>query len=157
MSFPHPWSGGWWRLRDVIEQQKIGAIAALKVAAFHKERILRNQYLKASRQIELGNSEPPYAFIVSPRQNDPLTALKLLQTLQAQDAEVQRAKEAFEVDGATYPEGTYVIFTAQTCRAFLFRVLKRFFYPEAPWTRMPDGTPYLPPTTRRTPLRSSWE
>jgi len=143
-TFPHPWPEGWWRLRDIVEQQKIASIALLKCAANYRERILRNMYLKAKRQIEAGESEPPYAFIVSPRQHDPLTTYKLLQTLQAADIEVHRVKEAFEVDGVTYPEGTYVIFTSQTCRPYILKLLKQTFYHDGPLTRRPDGTP-MPP------------
>lgn len=144
IGFPHPWPGGWWRLRDIVEQQKIAAIAALKCASSFKERILRNMYLKANRQIELGKSKPPYAFIVSPKQHDPLTAYNLLNTLMAADVEVHMAKEAFEVNGLTYPDGSYVIFTAQPCRPYILKLLKRTFYPDGPWTRRPDGTP-IPP------------
>jgi len=144
MNFPHPWPGGWWRLRDVVEQQKIAAFATLKAAANFRERILRNMYLKAKRQIEAGETKPPYAYILSPTQNDRLTALKLLRTLQMADVEVHRAKDQFEVDGVMYPAGTYVMFTSQISRPYILRLLKQTFYHDGPWSRRPDGSP-LPP------------
>ena len=51
-NFPNPWPGGWWRLRDIVEQKKIAAWALLDLAARNKETVLRNAYLKAKRQTE---------------------------------------------------------------------------------------------------------
>jgi len=144
MNFPHPWPGGWWRLRDVVEQQKIAALAVLKTAAAFRERILRNMYLKAKRQIEAGEVQPPYAFILSPQQHDWLAAYKLLRMLQDADVEIHRAKEEFNSEGAAYPAGTYIVFTSQTCRPYVLRLLRQTFYHDGPWSRRPDGTP-LPP------------
>jgi len=144
MNFPHPWPGGWWRLRDVVEQQKVAAFATLKVAANFRGRILRNMYLKAKRQIEMGETQAPYAFIIPPKQFDELTSLKLLRTLQMADVQVQRANCDFEYEGVIYPQGTHIIFTSQISRPYIIRLLKQTFYHDGPWSRKPDGTP-LPP------------
>jgi len=144
MNFPHPWPGGWWRLKDVVEQQKIAALAVLKSAAAFRERMLRNMHLKAQRQIEVGGSQSPYAFIFFPEQHDWLTAYRLLRLLQDADVTLHQAKEKFKSEGITYPAGTYVVFTSQTCRPYVLRLLKQTFYHDGPLSRRPDGTP-LPP------------
>ena len=38
-NFPHPWEGGWWRVRDIVEQQKISAWGLLDMAARNKDTI----------------------------------------------------------------------------------------------------------------------
>jgi len=144
MNYPHPWEGGWWRLRDIVEQVKIASISALKVAAYNKEQILRNMYLKASHQIQLGNTESPYAYVFSPNQRDHLTLYKLLKNLQTADVQIHQAEESFEAEGVNYPKGTYVVFTSQTCRPYILRLLKSEFYPESPWTRSKDGSIMAP-------------
>jgi len=144
VNFPHPWPGGWWRLRDVVEQQKISALATLEVAANSREMILRNMYLKATRSIKKGEEEPPYAFIVPPQQLDVLTAYKLLRNLQALAVEIHKANKSFTADGITYPAGTHVIFLSQTARPFLVSLLQRTFYRESPWTKRSDGSPLSP-------------
>ena len=144
VNFPHPWPGGWWRLRDIVEQQKISGLATLEVAANFREMILRNMYLKAIRSIEKGQQEPPYAFIVSPNQHDYLTAIKLLRVLQALAVEIHAAGSSFVSDGVTYPAGTHVIFTAQPARPFLVSLLRKTNYRDSPWTRQRDGTPLAP-------------
>ena len=32
-TFPNPWPGGWWKLRDIVERQKVSAWALLDLAA----------------------------------------------------------------------------------------------------------------------------
>ncbi len=144
MGFPHPWPGGWWRLRDVVEQQKISAIATLTVAASFRETLLRNMYLKATRSIERGEREAPFAFVVKPEQHDELTAYKLLKTLMDMGVEVQRSQREFTADGVTYPRGTHVVFSSQPCRPYIVSLLKRTFYHVGPWSKKPDGTPVTP-------------
>ncbi|UCH57140.1 MAG: peptidase M14 family protein [Candidatus Bathyarchaeota archaeon] len=144
MGFPHPWSGGWWRLRDIVEQQKISAIATLKVAARFRELILRNMYTKAMRSIEAGKSRPPYAFVVKPEQHDELTAYKFMKLLTEMGVTVSRSRREFKAEGVTYPRGTFVIFTAQSCRPYIISLLKRTFYHAGPFSFRPDGTPISP-------------
>ncbi len=144
MNFPHPWPGGWWRLRDIIEQQKVASLAVLKTAANFREKILRNMHLKATRQIRLGETKPPYAYIVPGEQHDPITALDLLRKLHMADVEVHRAKRQFSYEGVTYPRGTHVIFTAQTCRAYILKLLRETHYHDGPHTRSRDDTPLSP-------------
>ena len=77
-NFVNPWEGGWWRLRDIVEQQKISAWAILDCAARNRTTVLRNAVTKAQRQIAKGENEAPYAFVIPARQHDPLTARKLI-------------------------------------------------------------------------------
>jgi len=141
VNFPHPWPGGWWRLRDVVEQQKISSLAFLEVVAKYRETILRNLYLKTKRSREKGRSEPPYALIFPPDQHDPLTTLKLLDVLCSLGVKVDRADSDFVVDGVGYPKGSYVIFLSQIARPYLLSVLRQMFYHESPWTKTQEGAP----------------
>lgn len=140
-NFPNPWPGGWWRLRDIVEQQKIAAWALLDLVARHRETVLWNAYQKAKRQTERGLSGKTYAYLIAPEQHDPLTARKLVQVLLRQGVEVQVAKAPFQVEGRTYPAGTYVVFLAQPKMGLLKALLGRTLYPDNMWTRLPDGTP----------------
>jgi hypothetical protein len=144
MGFPHPWPGGWWRLRDIVEQQKTSALATLKAAANFRELILRNMYKKAMRSIEAGLNAAPYAFVVRPGQHDELTMYKFLKLLTEMGVTVSRSKREFRVEGVTYPRGTFVVFTAQSCRPYIMSLLKRTFYHAGPFSFRADGTPISP-------------
>jgi hypothetical protein len=144
MGFPHPWPGGWWRLRDIVEQQKIASLATLKVATKFREIILRNMYLKARRSIDAGKTEPPYAFIIKPEQHDELTMYKLLKLLMDMDVAVSRSTREFKADGVTYPRGTFAVFASQPCRPYIMSLLRRTFYHAGPFSFNPDGSPISP-------------
>ncbi|MGI6345239.1 MAG: M14 family metallopeptidase [Bacillota bacterium] len=139
-NFPHPWEGGWWRLRDIVEQQKISAWALLDVAARNKETVLWNAYQKAMRQTERGAAGKVKAYVIAPEQHDPLTARKLVQVLLNQGIEVQQASEQFVVDGCVYPEGTYLVSLAQPKMGVIKQLLGRTIFPDNPWTRQADGS-----------------
>jgi len=142
-NFPHPWPGGWWRLRDIVEQQKIAAYALLEIAAKFKEKVLWNAYLKAKRQTERGAAGKPKAYIISRDQHDPLTARKLVRLLLAQGIDIEVAESPILVDGRLYPPGSYVISLAQPKMGVIKSLLGRTFYPDSYWTRNPDGSPIM--------------
>lgn len=144
MNYPDPWPGGWWRLRDIIDYQKEATYAILEAAAKLREELLYNSYVKAERSIERGLSSPPYAFIILPKQHDPLTACKLVEVLLDLGIIVHVAEEAFEAEGRVYPAGTFVVFLAQPRRALAKKLLERFYYPDNEFTRDSTGKPIRP-------------
>lgn len=143
-TYPNPWNGGWWRVRDIVEQQKISAIAALDIAARNRETVLRNAYLKAKRQTERGVSGKPAAFVIPADQHDPLTRDKLINRLLGQGIEVMQSSEAFVHEGRAYDAGSYVISMAQPKRGVIRWLLGRTFFPDNAFTRLPDGSPKRP-------------
>jgi hypothetical protein len=143
-TFPHPWPGGWWRLRDIVEQQKITAWAMLDLAARNKETVLRNAYLKAKRQTERGVQGKTKAYVIPINQHDPLTVIKMINTLLLSGVEIKKAQQEFRVGNAVYPEGSFVISLAQPKMGLIRNLLGRTFYPENEWTVQADGTPLRP-------------
>lgn len=143
-TMPELWPGGWWKLRDIVEQQKIAAWALLDIMARHKETILWNAYLKGKRQTERGAKGKPAAYVIPSRQHDPLTAVKMINTLMLSDIEVRQAGIDFTVDGRAYGAGSYVISLAQPKMGLIRNLLGRTFYPDNTWTRARDGSPLRP-------------
>jgi len=143
-NFPHPWPGGWWRLRDIVEQQKVSAWATLDIAARHRETLLRNAYLKAKRQTERGACGTPVAYVIPCEQYDPLTAAKLVEKLLVQGIKVNVAREEVVADGVVYSPGSYVIDLAQPKSGLVKTLIGRTIYPDNNWTRARDGTPLNP-------------
>ena len=143
-NFPHPWEGGWWTLREIVEQQKICSWATLDIAARYKEMVLRNAYLKAKRQIERGVASSPKGYVVPMSQHDPLTAGRLIEKLLFQGIEIHVAMSDFTADGVAYHKDSYVIKLDQPKYGVIKSLLGRTFYPDNPWTRDQDGSPRRP-------------
>jgi hypothetical protein len=143
--FPNPWPGGWWRLRDIVDRQKVSAWATLDLAARNRETVLWNAYLKGKRQTERGAAGKPAAYAISALQHDALTSVKLVNKLLVQGIEIHRATKPFTTaDGMTYPGGSFVISMAQPKMGLIRYLLGRTFFPDNEWTRNRDGTPIRP-------------
>lgn len=131
-TFPNPWPGGWWRLRDIIDRQKVSAWALMDLAARNRETVLWNAYLKARRQTERGASGSPAAYFIPRAQHDPLTAVKMVNKLLLQGIEIRRRADGFYVP------------LAQPKMGLIRYLLGRTRYPDNEWTRARDGSPIGP-------------
>ena len=143
-TMPNPWPGGWWRVRDIVEMQKIAAWALQDMAARNRETVLRNQYLKATRQTERGATDSTNAFVIPSTQHDPLTTVKMINTLMLSDVEIQIAESRFEAGNRLYDEGSFVVSLAQPKMGLIRNLLGQTFYPDNEWTRARDGSPLRP-------------
>jgi hypothetical protein len=143
-NMPSVWPGGWWRVRDIVEQQKIAAWATVDLAARNRETVLWNMYLKGIRQIERGASGVVKAYALPASQHDPLTVRKLVNMLLNSDVEVHQSKAQFIADGKVYGPGSFVVSMAQPKQGLVRWMLGRAFYPDNAYTRDRDGTPIRP-------------
>ena len=143
-TMPSLWPGGWWRVRDIVENQKIVAWSIVDLAARNREMVLSNMYLKAMRQTERGKTAPVKAYAIAIDQHDPLTVKKLANRLLESGVEVQQAKAQFFADGRVYGPGSFVVTMAQPKQGLVRWVLGRTFYPDNTYTRDPQGNPIRP-------------
>jgi len=135
MTMPRLWQGGWWRLRDIVEQKMIATKAVLELGARYKETMLRNMVQKAKSNIEKGKTEPPYAFILPRDQHDFLTVVKLARIFQLNGVEIHRLDKAYQVGSQVFATGSFVISCAQSMRVFVLSFLEQINYPDNFWTR----------------------
>lgn len=143
-TMPSLWPGGWWRVRDIVEQQKIAAWATVDLAARNRETVLWNMYLKATRQTERGANGSVKAYVISAAQHDPLTTKKLVNMLINSGVEVHQAKAQLITDGRVYGPGSFVVSMAQPKSGLVRWMLGRAFYPDNSYTRDREGNPIRP-------------
>lgn len=143
-TFPNPWLGGWWRLRDIVEQKKSSAWSLLDIAARNKETVLRNAYLKAKNQTQRGAEGDVKIVIIPASQHDVLTSVKMINILLQSGLEIQKAKSDFEVQGMQYKKGSYILSLAQPKMGLIRNLLTETHYMDNSWTRKEDGTPVRP-------------
>jgi len=141
-NFPEPWPGGWWRLRDIVEYEKIACMSLFTLAARYHDMIKSNTIKQARDAIEKGGAEPPFAWLVPPDQFDARTAAEMLSILHATGVELHQAEQEFTADGVRYPAGTYILYCSQPYRAHLNDMMERQVYPER--ASYPGGPPEAP-------------
>ncbi|HQZ19203.1 MAG TPA: M14 family metallopeptidase, partial [Vicinamibacteria bacterium] len=143
-TMPSLWPGGWWRVRDIVEQQKIVAWSVVDLAARNRETVLQNMVLKGQRQTERGLKGPVKAYAIAAAQHDPLTVKKLVNMLLDSGVEVHQAKSQFVADGRFYGPGSFVVTMAQPKQGLVRWMLGRTFYPDNTYTRDLQGNPIRP-------------
>ncbi|MHC4326169.1 MAG: M14 family metallopeptidase, partial [Planctomycetota bacterium] len=141
-NFPEPWPGGWWRLRDIVEYEKIACMSLFTLAARYHDMIKSNTIKQARDAIEKGRDEPPFAWLVPPDQFDARTAAQMLSILHATGIELHQAEREFMADGVKYPTGTYILYCSQPYRAHLNDMMERQVYPDR--ASYPGGPPEAP-------------
>jgi hypothetical protein len=129
-NFPNPWPGGRWRLRDIVDYERVAANALLETCSSYREEILRTFYETGRQSIQSGTSEKPFAYVVPARQHDPSAARQMIDVLRENGLQSFVAAEAFSAGGRTFAAGSTVFPAAQPYRAFLVEMMERQRYPE---------------------------
>ncbi len=129
-NYPHPWRGGWWRLRDIVDYELSLTFSLLESAANFKEEILYNYYQMGKDAVEQGKLGNPYAIIIPRDQNDHITTSKMIEILQAGAVEVHFTEKEFRVDNTIYPADSYVIFLSQPNGKYVKDLFEEQRYPD---------------------------
>lgn len=140
-NFPNPWPGGWWRLRDMVDQQRVAATGIMDIAARCRETVLRNAAQKALHQTQRGLEDDSAGFFIRPDQHDPQVVAGLVNALLRQGIDVQRTRTRTTVGSRVYPAGTWFVSNAQPKRGVVKTLLERTFWPDDAWARKADGSP----------------
>jgi hypothetical protein len=124
-----PWTGGTWRVRDIIDYQLIAFESCLYQAAMRREDMLRAFWNIGRKAVA---RREPAGFVVPFQQHDPGSARKLLETLAFGDVEIETSKE----------HAGYVIRMQQPYSSWAKTLLERQQYPDL--RLYPGGPPRRP-------------
>ncbi|HZS48784.1 MAG TPA: M14 metallopeptidase family protein, partial [Blastocatellia bacterium] len=128
-NFPDVWPGGIWRNSDIRDMEMVTAWSLLKLSARYRKEWMRNFYNLGKKQLDLGKTEGPYAYVVPPDQRDSRNVTHMVRILEEQGVEVHRAKKEFNLDGQTYASGTYIVPMNQPYRANVKTLFEAQEYP----------------------------
>ncbi|MGD1048513.1 MAG: M14 family zinc carboxypeptidase [Candidatus Krumholzibacteriaceae bacterium] len=142
LTFPNPWPGGWWRLRNIVDYDITAAKAFVECCAENRERFLDDYYHMGLKAVERGKTEKPFAYVIPSPQGDPVTAARLVEDLMLGGVEVHRAAKDFMVGDRLYRAGSFVIRLDQPYGRYAKDVLERQQYPD---TRSNPKQPFEKP------------
>ncbi|HUP49332.1 MAG TPA: M14 metallopeptidase family protein [Thermoanaerobaculia bacterium] len=129
INHPNPWKGGWWRMRDIMDYERIASDALLEIAADKRTDFLRNLATRARAAV--ASAGPGEAYRIPRRQHDWATAEHLAWLMNEHNVEVFQAED-----------GQYWIPLAQPYSLFITEMLEPQRYPEV---RLQAGADVLRP------------
>jgi hypothetical protein len=118
-----------WSLRDNTNYMEAGALAALEYAAFHRQELLEDFWLKGNRSLTKGRTEAPYAWVFPPEQRDPARLAYLVNQLRRQRIEVHRLAAEAKIGAKSWPAGSYVVRMDQPYRDLAVNLLEEQKFP----------------------------
>jgi len=131
-----PWSGGTWRIGDIMTYQRIAAEALLRYAATTRSELITRFVELGRRAVAAGLAGDPFAYVLPPAADAGAQAT-LANALLATGIEISRAQDPFVADGRSYPAGSLVIPMAQPFRAHAKDLLEPQHYPDPGGARTP--------------------
>ncbi len=141
-SYPNPWRGGEWRLRDAVDYIITASLATLDVGSERRADWLYGMYLMGKAAIESGAKGDPFAYVIPPTQRDPGAVARLVEVLGVGGVEVKRASRSFRAGEKEWVAGSLVVPMAQPFRAYAKDLLEIQKYPER---RVSPSGPPIPP------------
>jgi hypothetical protein len=129
INHPHPWKGGWWRMRDIMDYERIASDAMLESCADRREDYLRDVSIRAAAAV--AGARPGEGYRVPKQQRDWPTAQFMTALLVEHGIEVHQAEN-----------GDYWIPMAQPFSKFITQMLEPQRYPEV---RLQPGKEILRP------------
>jgi hypothetical protein len=129
VNHPHPWTGGTWRMRDIMDYERIASDAMLETCADRREDLLRDVAVRAKAAVAM--AKPGEGYLIPRRQHDWPTAQRLVALMLEHGVEVQQQDD-----------GSYWIPMAQPYSKFLVEMLEPQRYPEV---RLQPGKDILRP------------
>ena len=87
-NFPNPWPGGWWRLRDIMDYERIISDALLETSATYRRDFLRDAVARARAAV--ASAAPREGFRIPASQRDRASAQRLAALMVAHGVEVKQ-------------------------------------------------------------------
>ncbi|MBN1196869.1 MAG: hypothetical protein JXA62_05640 [Candidatus Aminicenantes bacterium] len=142
MQFPHPWRGGWWRLRDIVDYELTLSFGLIEAASLYRQSFLMNFYRMCRDAVDGQRESEVTAFLIPEVQHDEPTARRMLRILQLGGVEVHRTTADSQTGRRLVPAGTWVINMNQPYQPYAQALLERQRYPDM---RQYPGGPPIPP------------
>lgn len=129
VNMPAPWPGGWWRLSEMMKYELSSFESLARTAARNRETLLRFRNDMCRREVELGQTQAPYYYIIPLQQHDPSAMDTMVNLLLTHGVQVSRLEQDIQLGHTLYHAGDVVVPMAQPYRAFAKEVLEKQTYP----------------------------
>ena len=91
-NFPNPWPGGVWRLRDIMDYERLASDALLETCSEHRQDFLKDQAVRAKAAIAAFGPKDAYRIPMGAAQRDKAEALALAAIMAEHGVDVKQAE-----------------------------------------------------------------
>ncbi len=112
-----------WSLRNNVNYQQTGVLAALQYTSLHAKDMMRNFWRRGRNAVQKGATEPPFAVAIPENQADRKRLASMLNLLRAHGIEVRRCQETLAIEEESFPVGTYLVRMDQPYRSYAMDLL----------------------------------
>jgi len=137
INMPMLWSGGWWRLSDIMKYEISSTMSILKTASNHRYDILKFRNDICIKEVEKGRNSAPYYYMIPRKQNDEGELVDLVNLLIEHGVNVYKLNRDVVLDKTIYKKNDLVIPLSQPFRSFIKEVMEKQRFPERHYS--PDG------------------
>ena len=137
VNMPLPWSGGWWRLSDIMKYELASTMSIIKTASLHRREILEFRNEICRKEVLKGKTRPPYYYVMPLEQHDESELVTLVNLLKEHGITVYRLSKSGSVDNMDFQSGDIVVPLAQSFRSFIKEVMEKQEFPVRHYT--PSG------------------
>lgn len=154
INMPKPWTGGWWRLGDIVRYEVENTLSYLHTAAIHRSEILKARNDISRREVLRGKQQAPFYYIFPQAQAEKGELVALVNLLHEHGVKAYRLEQDREIQNRWFRAGDVVVPLAQPYRAFIKEVLEhqtfpaRYYSPEGELIRPYDITSWSLPLHR---------
>ena len=134
INMPKPWPGGWWRLADIVEYERVSMYSFLKTLSLYHKDILQFRNDICIQQVKLGQTEAPIYYVLPREQHDASEFVHLVNLLTDHGIRVFKLTAPYRMAGTEYQRGDIVIPLAQPYRAFIKEVMEKQEFPVRHYT-----------------------
>ncbi len=134
INMPSLWLGGWWRLHDMVQYEIASTMSMIKTAALYRKEILQFRNDLCRSEVAKGQNEPPFYYILPPKQHDAGETVDLVNLLMEHGVRVYRVSNPIKTEESELAAGTIVVPLAQPYRAFVKEVMEAQQYPVRRYT-----------------------
>lgn len=134
INMPDPWPGGWWRLSDIVEYEKVNSISYLRTSAIHRKEILEFRNDFTINEVAKGSNEPPYFYLMPYQQHDRSELAALLNLLNEHNISTYSLTEDVVIENRLWKAGDIVVPLAQPFRSFIKEIMEVQVFPERFYT-----------------------
>ncbi|MBS4056746.1 MAG: hypothetical protein KGZ82_05475 [Bacteroidales bacterium] len=142
INMPMPWTGGWWRLSDIVHYEISAMYGILEASAAYRKEILNFRNELAEKMVQQGKSAAPYYYILPQQQHDISELNGLVALLLEHGVRVYRLTEDLSTGKQQLYAGDIVVPLAQPFRAFIKEVMEKQDFPLRHYT---PGGEMVPP------------